>query len=146
MTPDQARLLRDSFAELVPLTDTVAAAFYERLFVIDPDLAPLFAGTDCIAQGRRLMAALEFVVNGADRPETLLVPLQELAWRHIRYGAREQHFQTVGEALIDTLAGHFGPRFTPPLRAAWHAAYDMVSRVMIEAVRESPVAPLRSAK
>lgn len=146
MTPDQARLLRDSFAELVPLTDSLAAAFYERLFAIDPDLAPLFADIDRVAQGRRLMAALEFVVNGADRPDTLLIPLQELAWRHIRYGAHEQHFLTVGEALMDTLAGHFGPRFTPPLRAAWRAAYAMVSRVMIEAVRESPVAPRRPSR
>ena len=146
MTPDQARLLRDSFAELVLLTDTVAATFYERLFATDPDLAPLFATTDCVAQGRRLMAALEFVVNGADRPNTLLIPLQELAWRHIRYGAREQHFLTVGQALMETLAAHFGPQFTPPLCDAWRAAYEMVSRVMIEAVRESPVAPLRSTR
>lgn len=36
MTLYQIRLIRDSFAELVPIGDTVAELFYRRLFAIDP--------------------------------------------------------------------------------------------------------------
>lgn len=140
MTPYQIRLIRDSFAELVPIGDTVAELFYRRLFAIDPGLAPLFAATDRKAQGRKLMAALGFVVNGADRPLTLLVPLQALARRHVGYGVQDEHYATVGEALIETLAAYFGRRFTPELRDAWLAAYSLVSSVMIDAARATPAA------
>jgi hemoglobin-like flavoprotein len=135
MTPDQVRVIRESFAELAPIGDAVAMLFYSRLFQIDPDLAQLFVSTDRKAQGRKLRAALAFVVNGADRPATLLAPLQALARRHVAYGVEEEHYATVGEALIDTLAAHFGPRFTPHLRDAWLAAYTLVSGVMITATR-----------
>ena len=140
MTPDQIRLMRDSFAELVPLADAVALAFYRRLFEIDPGLAPLFAGIDRLAQGRKLMAALAFVVNGADRPATLLAPLQALARRHVGYGVEDSHYETVGEALIDTLGAHFAARFTPALRDAWLAAYTLVSSVMIDAAHATAAA------
>jgi hemoglobin-like flavoprotein len=140
MTPDQVCLIQQSFAELVPLRDAVAAAFYQRLFTIDPDLAPMFAGTDREAQGRKLMAALAFVVNGADRPTTLLAPLQSLARRHVGYGVEDAHYATVGEALIDTLGAHFAGRFTPELRDAWLAAYTLVSGVMIDAAHAVSVA------
>jgi hemoglobin-like flavoprotein len=140
MTPDQVFEIREIFAELVPIGDTVATLFYQRLFAIDPGLAPLFAATDRKAQGRKLMAALAFVVNGADRPMTLIMPLQALARRHVGYGVEESHYATVGEALIDTLGAYFGPRFTPALRDAWLAAYTLVSSVMIDAAHATPAA------
>ncbi|MGF1626425.1 MAG: globin family protein [Alphaproteobacteria bacterium] len=140
MTPEQISLLQESFAELAPLRDAVAAAFYDQLFAIDPALAPMFAETDRTVQGRKLMAALALVVGSADRPLALVVPLQALARRHVGYGVEESHYETVGEALIDTLATHFGPRFTPALRDAWLAAYTLVSSVMIDAARAVPKA------
>lgn len=138
MTPEQIQQLRDSFAELASQPDAVAAAFYDRLFAIDPGLAPLFANTDITAQGRKLMMALQFVVEGCDRPIAVVAPLQALARRHVGYGVAEAHYATVGEALIDTLGAHFGPRFTPALRDAWLAAYSFVSGVMTEAARTVP--------
>lgn len=86
------------------------------------------------------MAALGFVANGADRPLTLVVPLRALARRHVGYGVQDEHYATVGEALIETLAAYFGRRFTPELRDPWLAAFTLVSSVMIDAARATPAA------
>jgi hemoglobin-like flavoprotein len=136
VTPEQIRLVQESFRELVPIREAVAAAFYDRLFKIDPSVKPVFANVDLADQGRKLMAALTFVVNGVEKPAVLVGPLQALGRRHGGYGVEERHYASVGSALIATLQLHFGIRFTSGLRAAWVAAFALVSGVMIAAARE----------
>ena len=58
MTPQQIALVRESFAKVVPISEEVAALFYDRLFAIDPSTRPLFNG-DMKSQGAKLMAAIE---------------------------------------------------------------------------------------
>jgi hemoglobin-like flavoprotein len=41
----------------------------------------------------------------------------------------------VGEALLWTLGKSLGEGFTPEVRAAWTAAYTLLSGVMIEAAK-----------
>ncbi len=62
MTPDQRRLVRDSFARVAPIAEQAAELFYGRLFELDPALKPLFKG-DMKEQGRKLMAMI-----GTGRP------------------------------------------------------------------------------
>jgi Globin len=42
MTPENQTLVRDSFAKVVPIAPQAAAMFYDRLFMLDPSLKPLF--------------------------------------------------------------------------------------------------------
>jgi len=42
MTPDQVRLVQDSFRAVVPIRAAAAAIFYERLFAIDGNCAHCF--------------------------------------------------------------------------------------------------------
>ena len=44
MTPQQIAVVRESFAKVVPISEEVAALFYDRLFAIDPSTRPLFNG------------------------------------------------------------------------------------------------------
>jgi hypothetical protein len=44
MTPENQALVRGSFAEVVPIATQAAALFYDRLFILDPALKPLFKG------------------------------------------------------------------------------------------------------
>jgi hypothetical protein len=44
MTPEHIALVQRTFAEVLPLADSAAALFYERLFVLDPTLRSLFHG------------------------------------------------------------------------------------------------------
>jgi nitric oxide dioxygenase len=140
MTPQQIALVRASFAKVVPIKEEAAALFYARLFAIDPSTRPLFRG-DMKSQGVKLMAAIAAVVKALDRIDTMLDDLRGLARRHDRYGVREEHYASVGTALLWTLEQGLGFDFTPEVRDAWATAYGLLSSVMIEATSE----PLRAA-
>lgn len=140
MTPDQIRLVQDSFREVVPIKEAAAALFYEKLFAIDASLKGLFRATDMSRQGAKLMAALGFVVHGLSRAETILPAVQDLARRHVGYGVEEHHYPIVGQALIETLEAGLGEAFTPQVREAWQAACGLLAGVMIAAAREVELA------
>ncbi|RWM19602.1 MAG: hemin receptor [Mesorhizobium sp.] len=140
MTPDQIKLVQDSFREVVPIKTAAAALFYEKLFAIDGSLKALFSETDMGKQGSKLMAALGFVVHGLSRAETILPTVQDLARRHVGYGVEEHHYPIVGQALIETLDAGLGPAFTADVREAWEAAYGLLAGVMIAAAREEQLA------
>ena len=140
MTPQQVALVRESFAKVVPIKEQAATLFYDRLFVIDPSTRPLFRG-DMKSQGAKLMAAIAAVVKSLDRIETMLDDLRALARRHDRYGVQEEHYASVGTALLWTLEQGLGSDFTPEVREAWATAYGLLSGAMIAATSE----PLRGA-
>jgi len=140
MTPDQIRLVQESFRHVVPIREAAAAIFYDRLFAIDPGLRGLFRSTDMAEQGRKLMASLAFVVSGLTKAETILPQVRALAQRHVGYGVKDEYYPTLGQALIETLSAGLGEAFTAEVREAWMAAYGLLSGVMIEAGREEALA------
>ena len=129
MNPKQISAVRNTFAMLVPQADNVARLFYARLFELDPQLRPLFKA-DMAEQRSKLMAMLGAGVSGLDRLDTLAPVLRQLGARHVTYGARDDHYGTVGEALLDTLARGLGDAFTPETRAAWTEAYTLIAATM----------------
>ena len=102
ITPRQIALVRESFAKIVPIREAAAQLFCSRLFVSDPGTRALFRG-DIKNQGVKLMAAIGAVVKSLDRIETMLDDLRALARRHHHYGVREEHYASVGAALLWTL-------------------------------------------
>jgi len=58
-----------------------------------------------------------------------------LGERHGRYGVRDEHYDTVAEALLWTLHKGLGAAFTPEVREAWVAAYGVLAGTMKEAAR-----------
>jgi nitric oxide dioxygenase len=132
MTPQQITLVQQSFAKVLPIREQAAALFYDRLFTIDPSTRPLFRG-DIKTQGAKLMAAIAVVVKSLDRVDTMLDDLRALAQRHDRYGVEDSHYASVGTALLWTLEQGLGAEFTAEIRAAWAAAYRLLSETMIEA-------------
>ncbi len=133
MTPDQIILVQQSFRQVEAIQETAAKLFYQRLSEIDPSTAPLFAKSDMALQGHKLMAALALVVNGLNRPESVIPVAQDMARRHVGYGVIRAHYASVGAALLWTLHQGLGDAFTPEVHAAWTAAYALLSAIMIEA-------------
>jgi hemoglobin-like flavoprotein len=129
MTPHQIDLVRTSFARVQPIAPQAAALFYDKLFARDPALRRLFKG-DMVHQGERLMAMIGVAVAGLARPDQLHAPLKALGERHAGYGVQPSHYDTVGAALLETLAEGLGPAFTGEVRAAWVALYGHVSHTM----------------
>ncbi len=131
LTPDEVKALQQSWARVAPIADAAAQLFYQRLFARDADLARLFTTTDMAVQRRKLVAALDHVVGHADQLDRITPLLAELGLRHRGYGARPEHFGTVGAALLETLAAGLGDAFTADVRAAWTKAYGVITGVML---------------
>ena len=136
MSPTEINLVKDSFRKVVPIADQAAALFYARLFELDPALRHLFRG-DMLEQGRKLMTMIATAVASLERLDTILPALRQLGVRHNGYGVREDHYGTVGAALLWTLEKGLGPEFTPEARLAWTNTYALLANTMIAAQREA---------
>jgi hemoglobin-like flavoprotein len=132
MNPADIQLVRNGLAAVAADGDAFAAALFRRLFARDPGLRALFA-TDMETHGRKLLAALAYVVRSLDRLDAVVDDLRNLARRHVAYGVEREHYELVGEALIGALAERLGEAFDAKARAAWSAAYATLAGVMIEA-------------
>src|SRR5690606_23035183 len=74
-----------------------------------------------------------FVVQGLNAPAAIIPAAQKLAVKHIDYGVKAEHYTLVGNALLRTLKKGLGDEFTPEVRQAWIAAYQVLADVMREA-------------
>src|SRR6266516_3988249 len=130
MTPDQSKLVQDSFAKVGPISDKAAELFYGRLFEVAPAVRAMFPD-DMTEQRKKLMATLAIVVNGLTNLEAVLPAASALAKRHVSYGAKAEHYPVVGGALLWTLEKGLGDAWTPDVAAAWTTAYGTLSTYMI---------------
>lgn len=133
MNDEQKRLLKESWKKVVPIADTAARLFYDRLFEIDPTAQPLFEASDLDEQRKKLVQALSVVVNGLDRLDDIVPVVADLGRRHVQYGVTNRHYESVGSALLWTLEKSLGPDFTPDTKAAWTTAYTLLAGVMRDA-------------
>jgi hemoglobin-like flavoprotein len=140
MNTEQISLVQTSFGEVAPISVVAAGLFYGRLFELDPSLRPMFK-KNLDDQGRMLMSMLTAAVNGLTRLETLTPVLRNLGARHVAYGVRDEHYATVGSALLWTLGQGLGEKFTPAVCDAWTEAYGLISTVMQAGAHEVPVTP-----
>ena len=136
MTPRQIERIRTSWAAVEPDGETLSSAFYQRLFELDPVLRRLFAKTDMTAQGRIVMQTFKVIVASLDDFDTIVPFIQALGRVHARYGVREEHYDTVGAALMWTLDRMLGARFDDETADAWATAYHVLATLMIEAADE----------
>jgi hemoglobin-like flavoprotein len=136
MTPRQIELVQESFTKVLPIAPAAAQMFYERLFTLDPTLRPLFKG-NLKDQGRMLMMMIAGTVRGLSNPPALVPVLKDLGARHVGYGVKEQHYDTVGSALIWTLQEGLGQDFNDEVCEAWVQAYQLLSSVMQQGANEA---------
>ncbi|MEP0354724.1 globin family protein [Paraglaciecola sp.] len=135
MNKYQITLVQESFSKIIPISSLAAELFYNKLFELNPKLKPLFK-QDITEQGTKLMKMLGVAVNNLNNLEMLIPIVQTLGERHTGYGVKEEHYDTVGEALIWTLEQGLGKDFTPELKGAWLITYTTLATVMIEAANK----------
>lgn len=138
MTPEQITLVKTTWAQVVPIKEKAAELFYGKLFELDPAVKPLFKA-DITEQGKKLMMAINTVVNSLERIDTMVPIIQDMGRRHAGYGVKAQHYDTVGAALLWTLGAGLGSGFTPEVKEAWTSAYTLLATVMKEAAEAVPV-------
>jgi len=104
----EVELVQNSFNMVVPNLESAAMTFYDRLFDLDRSLRRMFHG----------------------RPQQILGAVEELGRRHLTYGVRQEHYATVGAAVLWTLQTGLGDAFTLEVREAWTCAYLFLSSTM----------------
>ena len=103
--------------------------FYRRLFETDPSLRPLFKD-DLELQAQKLARMLDAVVTRLDDLDAFVPLLREMGARHELYHVRDEHYQVVGDVLIETLAQALGRTFTAETEIAWATAYSLIAQTM----------------
>ena len=134
MTKRQVELVQASFRRIEAGVEGAMMLFYERLFQLDPSLRSMFRATK-EEQGKKLAQVLAVVVRSLDRLEQILPAVRELGARHANYGVKDEHYQTVAEALLWTLRQALGTAFTNEVEESWVIAYGTLARTMQEAAR-----------
>jgi hemoglobin-like flavoprotein len=136
LTPEQVTLVRETWAQVVPIADKAAELFYGKLFELDPALKPLFRG-DMTEQGQKLTKMIGIAVDHLDKLEEIVPAVQDLGVRHLEYGVKNSHYDTVGEALLWTLGQGLGDAFTTEVMNAWTDVYTLLAGTMKDAAREA---------
>lgn len=127
---EQKHRLRKTFATVERQSHVAALVFYQRLFELNPMLRPLFK-TDIELQAAKLMDMLATALSLMEKPEELTETLEELGARHVTYGVRTEHYETVGEALLAMLSSVLGKDFTPDTRKVWTELYQFIAATML---------------
>ncbi len=136
MDAKQITLVQGTWSKVLPISETAAELFYNRLFEIDPSTKVLFKG-DMKVQGRKLMAMITAAVNGLNDLEALVPAVQDLGSRHGGYGVTEAHYGSVASALLWTLEQGLGEAFTDEVKTAWTETYMLLAGVMQDAAAKA---------
>ena len=140
MTPEQKTHVKTTWQLVVPIADKAAQLFYGKLFEIDPSTQSMFKSTDMPEQRKKLVLALGAVIAGLDNLAPLVPVLENLGKKHVAYGVRDEHYDSVGAALLWTLEQGLQDKWTSQVKDAWIAAYTAVAGVMRDAAKTVPAA------
>ena len=137
MTPEQAKLVTDSFRKLLPMAGVTADLFYYRLFETTPEVRSLFP-SDLIAQKKKFITMLAAMVTNVNEFEKIAPMVEDLGMRHADYGVVAKHYEPFGAALLWALGECLRGDFTPPVRTAWTEAYKTLAGIMMRAAANLP--------
>jgi hemoglobin-like flavoprotein len=79
------------------------------------------------------LAARQLTERGLEEPGRLAPCLEGLSRMHVDIGVRPGHYVTMGNALLWTLEQSLAEDFTPRVKDAWSAAYQVLSALLIQA-------------
>ncbi|MEM1044662.1 MAG: globin domain-containing protein [Pseudomonadota bacterium] len=131
--------VRESFLMVSADLERAGELFYDKLFEIDPNLENLFVN-DMRAQASKLMNTLSIVVSQLQTWPDLAPLVEDLALRHVAYGVKAEHYDSVGQALIEMMDDVLGEAFTEDMRTAWTRSYTSIAGHMIQyAYREGEI-------
>lgn len=136
LTNEEVQMVQSSWGRCVPIADKAAELFYGKLFELDPSLQQLFKG-DMKEQGKKLMTMITVAVRGLSDLDKIVGAVKELGLRHVGYGVKDEHYDTVGSALLWTLGQGLRDEFTTELEDAWTKVYQLLAGTMKEAAAEA---------
>lgn len=136
LTQEEITQVQASWEKCIPISEKAAELFYGKLFELDPELRSLFT-SNIKEQGKKLMTMITVAVRGLSDLEKIVDDVKALGVRHVQYGVKDAHYDTVGEALLWTLDQGLGEDFTPELKESWTKVYLLLAGTMKEAAAAS---------
>ncbi|VAW73852.1 hypothetical protein MNBD_GAMMA12-3711 [hydrothermal vent metagenome] len=129
MTLTQIALVKSSWLQAMALSSQSGPMFFEKLFELDPSIEILFK-IPIDEQVEKLFTTINLAVRSLDDLVSVTPIIAKLGKRHVRYGVKEAHYDTVGIALLWTLEKSLGDEFTPDAKEAWRLTYTLLANVM----------------
>ncbi len=136
MNPSTIDNVQRTFNIIAPIADDAAALFYSKLFELDPSLKSMFK-SDMTDQRKKLMQILGVAVSSLNNLDAIVPAVQDLGRRHVQYGVRPQHYNTVAEAILWMLAQTLGATFTAEIKQSWTEVYTVLADTMIAAANQN---------
>jgi hemoglobin-like flavoprotein len=88
------------------------------------------------AQKKNLMQTLAVCVNGLSDLGEIVPAVKALGQRHVGYKVKDEHYESVGAALLWSLSQGLGDDYTAETAEAWTKVYGVLSSTMKEAAAE----------
>lgn len=129
MTKIEYKIIKNSFNQILPIADAAARLFYLKLFELDPELEKLF-DKNMEKQGDQFVCLIENAIHYLNNRDMLLPTLKSLGARHEKYNVKPRDYDTAELALMWMLEQVLDKDFTPRVRSAWQAFYDLISSTM----------------
>ncbi|GAA2328968.1 globin domain-containing protein [Dactylosporangium salmoneum] len=126
-----SRLLKESWTLVEEQQDKLASHFYARMFLNNPQLRDLFP-VQMDVQRSRLLGAIVTAVQTVDDPDRLDEYLRALGRDHRKFHVQPEHYDVVGDALMEALRTFGGDQWTLEFDQAWRDAYALIAAKMME--------------
>jgi hemoglobin-like flavoprotein len=130
MTERNILIIKNSWSYMISLPDKPGVMFYEQLFEVAPQLIPMFK-SDLEQQQNKFSDMVTYMVAKLQNMDDIQNEIDALAKRHVHYGAKPEHYQLVGEALISTMRNSLGDIWDEETSQAWTDLYQLWSSSMI---------------
>ncbi len=132
-TPESdARLVKESFAQLLSAGPTAIEYLYARLFVVNPEMRYLFP-TGMATLRHSLFGTLTELVARLDNRAECTEMLARLGRDHRKFGVTDRHHEAFFAALRDTVMRYSSSNWTTDMEAAWDNSLSYFSSSMREA-------------
>jgi hemoglobin-like flavoprotein len=151
MTPEQTRLLAESFSKLENRLYDLGSLVYQKLFEIDPNSRRLFKG-DMEEQKLKLARVFAEFIRVKTRSqhflpvtkkggEAVIPGVGSLGERHdADYGVGCKHYIYMREALLYAISTLLGSEYNDEIGQAWAETFDMLAEAMQKNVGGNPEA------
>lgn len=135
MTDRNILIIKTSWSYILSQPENPGHVFYDKLFEIAPCLKSMFK-SDMEQQMVKLKDMITFMVTHLQDMSKIRSEIDALARRHAHYGAKPEHYKTVGNALIQTMETSSGSLWNEETRQAWIALYNIWATEMIHAAHD----------
>ncbi|MDJ0718372.1 MAG: globin domain-containing protein [Prochloraceae cyanobacterium] len=133
---EQIIIIENSFAPIKSKFPAFAATFYELLFQENPQIKPLFAESNSLAQYEKLIDSLLSIIDNLRDSSVLINVVKKMGKTNTSYGLLPEHYPLVGKALLKSLKFYLESQWTSEVQTAWIEAYNLITSLMIQGVKQ----------